>query len=119
MEFEYKKLNKLTEERKNECKSIKIHYPDKIPIICERDPKSNLPDLNKKKWLVPSNLTVDQFNFMIKKKMGLGYDDLVYLIINGKDFISGDYRISEIYDKYKDYQDDLLYLAYSDNSKWL
>ena len=48
-----------------------------------------------------------------------GYDDLVYLIINGKDFISGDYLISEIYDKYKDYQDDLLYLAYSDNSKWL
>ena len=119
MEFEFKKLNKLRESRINQCNLIKNNYPDKVPIICERDPKSNLQDLDKHKYLVPMDLTVSQFNFMIRRRLGIPDIIPLYFIVNGKDFISGDFLISEIYDKYKDYQDGLLYIAYSDNSKWL
>ncbi len=119
MEFQHKKLNKLVEQRRNECNSIINRYPDKIPIICERDPKSNLPDLDKKKWIVPSDYTIDLFMSLIKRRMGLDSEALLYFIANGKDVISGEYLISEIYEKYKDYQDNLLYIAYSDKIKWL
>jgi len=30
-------------------------------VICERDPRSDIPDIDKKKYLVPADLTVSQF----------------------------------------------------------
>ena len=119
MEFEFKKLNKSLESRKKQSNTIKNSFPDKIPIICERDPKSNLPDLDKHKYLVPMYLTVNQFIFMIRKRLGIEKEDPLYFIVNGKDFISGESTISDIYEKYKDYQDELLYVAYTDIPKWL
>ena len=119
MEFEFKKLNKLRESRKNQSNMIKNNYPYKVPVICERDPKSNLPDLDKHKYLVPEDLTVNQFNLMIRRRLEIEDTVPLYFIVNGKDFISGDFLLSEIYNKYKDYQDELLYVAYTDNSKWL
>ena len=121
MEFEFKKLNKSVESRKSQCIKIKNQFTDKVPVICERDPKSNLPDLDKHKYIVPNDLTVEQFILMIKRRMDMGPFpiDQLYLIVNEKDFISGDILMSEIYNKYKNYQDDLLYIRYSDNNKWL
>ena len=119
MEFEFKKLNKLRETRKNQSIMIRNNFPDKIPVICERDPKSNLPDLDKHKYLVPIDLTVSQFNNMIRRRLEINDIDPLYFIVNGKDFIQGDFFLSDIYDKYKDYQDELLYISYTDNPKWL
>ena len=119
MEFEFKKLNKLRETRKNQSIMIRNNFPDKIPVICERDPKSNLPDLDKHKYLFPKDLTVSQFNNMIRRKLEINDIDPLYFIVNGKDFMQGDFFLSDIYDKYKDYQDELLYISYTDNPKWL
>lgn len=37
-------------------------------MIVEKAPKSRLRDLDKKKYLVPSDLTVGQFYFLIRKR---------------------------------------------------
>ena len=119
MEFEFKKLNKLRESRKKQSNMIRKNNPNRVPVICERNPKSNLPDLEQHKYLAPLDLNVTTFDLMIRKRLKIEDTVPLYFIVNEKDFISGDFLFSEIYDKYKDYQDGLLYIAYTDNPKWL
>jgi GABA(A) receptor-associated protein len=33
-------------------------YPDRIPVICEKNERSDIATIDKKKYLVPSDLTV-------------------------------------------------------------
>ena len=68
MEFRFKKDNPDTEQRRKECDKIRNQFSEKIPIICEKDPKSNIRDIDKTKYLVPADLTVSQFSFMIRKR---------------------------------------------------
>uniref|UniRef100_A0A2K5XIX2 Uncharacterized protein n=1 Tax=Mandrillus leucophaeus TaxID=9568 RepID=A0A2K5XIX2_MANLE len=37
---------------------IGMKYPDRVPVIVEKAPKAWIGDLDKKKYLVPSDLTV-------------------------------------------------------------
>ena len=53
------------------CQKIKAQFPDKIPIICGKDPNSKLADIDKTKYLVPNDLTASQFSFMIRKRIQL------------------------------------------------
>lgn len=46
-----------------------------LQVIVERAPKSRLRDLDKKKYLVPSDLTVGQFYFLIRKRLVI-YENL-------------------------------------------
>ena len=69
MEFRFKKDNPDTEQRRKECDKIRNQFSEKIPIICEKDPKSKITDIDKTKYLVPADLTVSQFSFMIRKKI--------------------------------------------------
>ena len=38
-------------------------------MIVEKSPKSDVPELDKKKYLVPSDLTVGQFVYVIRKRV--------------------------------------------------
>lgn len=49
------------EKRKLEAERIRSKYPERVPVICERDARSDIPDIDKKKYLVPADLTVSQF----------------------------------------------------------
>ena len=40
-DFKFKELD--LEERKKEASKILNQYPNRVPIICEPDPNSNLP----------------------------------------------------------------------------
>ena len=55
------------EQRKEESNKILERYPDRIPIICETLDK-NAPKLDKKKFLVPCDLTMGQFMFILRKR---------------------------------------------------
>ena len=43
-------------------------YPDRIPVICEKDPRSDIPPVDKRKYLIPMDLTVGQFVYVIRKR---------------------------------------------------
>ena len=49
------------DERKKECDRIKTKYPDRIPVICERAFGATISSIDKRKFLVPGDLTVGQF----------------------------------------------------------
>ncbi|OBZ75143.1 Autophagy-related protein 8 [Grifola frondosa] len=42
------------EKRKAEAGRIRQKYPDRIPVICEKADKTDIPTIDKEKYLVPS-----------------------------------------------------------------
>merc|ERR1712167_222039 len=55
------------EERRREAERIKRKYDNRVPVIAECAKGSSLPEIDKKKYLVPSDLTVAQFQYVIRK----------------------------------------------------
>jgi GABA(A) receptor-associated protein len=118
MEFRFKLENSDPEVRKKECEKIRVQFPEKIPIICEKDPKSNIKDIDKTKYLVPADLTVANFSGMIRKRIEIPEEAAFYLLANGKSSLTGDKLLSEVYDSYKDPEDGFLYVAYASELTW-
>lgn len=98
-------------KRKEESKRILIKYPDRIPIIVENSSNSNINELDKHKFLVPSDLTVGQFAYVIRKRIKLKPEIAMFLFTNNTLPASSD-LISQIYDKQKD-KDNFLYFTVS------
>lgn len=48
----------------------------------EKAPKARIGDLDKKKYLVPSDLTVGQFYFLIRKRISLRPEDALFFFVN-------------------------------------
>ena len=48
------------------AEKIRVKFPDRVPVIVDRLPKARVGDLDKKKYLVPTDLTVGQFYFLIR-----------------------------------------------------
>lgn len=118
MNFNFKVQNPDVNKRKAESSKIREKYPDRIPIICEKDPKSKMKDVDKTKYLVPNDLTVSQFSFIIRKRLEMSKDSALFLLVSGKHSITGDSSMSEIYEKYKDVDDGFLYIAYTSELTW-
>lgn len=64
---------------------IKYHYfyyYHLLQVIVEKAPKARIGDLDKKKYLVPSDLTVGQFYFLIRKRIYLRPEDALFFFVN-------------------------------------
>ena len=102
------------ESRKKESERIITKYPDRIPLICERiigSKDSDIPIIDKIKYLVPINLTMGQFIYVIRSRMKLRSEKAIFLFVSGS-IPSGTMDINSLYEKYKD-KDGFLYLQYS------
>ncbi|CAK9047551.1 Autophagy-related protein 8 (Autophagy-related ubiquitin-like modifier ATG8) [Durusdinium trenchii] len=99
------------EKRLKESEHIREKYPDRIPVICEKDPRSDIPDIDKKKYLVPQDLTVGQFVYVIRKRIKLKPEKAVYIFINNV-LPPTAALMSSIYETKKD-KDGFLYVCYS------
>jgi GABA(A) receptor-associated protein len=72
------------DQRCDEANSIFRKYPTRVPIICERQKGcTQLPPLDKRKYLVPNDLTVAQFVFVIRKRMTLDAAHALFVTVNG------------------------------------
>ena len=99
------------EKRKQESQRIREKYPDRIPVICEKADHSDIPAIDKKKYLVPSDLTVGQFVYVIRKRISLAPEKAIFVFINNQVPPSGT-LLSLLYENNKD-EDGFLYLVYS------
>lgn len=72
----------LPEKRKAEADRIRDKYPDRIPVICEKVDKSDIPTVDKKKYLVPADLTVGQFVYVIRKRIKLNPEKAIFIFVN-------------------------------------
>ena len=111
-----KLTNKYTEKRKSEAARILGKYPDRIPVICEKatNDSDSIPDIDKKKYLVPSDLTVGQFHYVIRKRIKLAPEKALFLFCQNK-IPANATLISSVYEESKD-EDGFLYVEYSGES---
>ena len=116
MEFNFKKVLSL-EKRKEEYQKIKSKLSSKIPIICEKDPRSLIEPIAKTKFLVNPQMNVSSFNEIIRKKLNLEAKEGIFLLVKGKNVITGNQTMQEIYEHYKD-EDGFLYITYASESVW-
>ena len=69
------------ESRVSESTRIRSKYPDRVPCIVEKAEKSDIPNIDKKKFLVPCDLTIGQFVYVIRKRIRLRYLCLLILVL--------------------------------------
>lgn len=100
------------ELRLQESTRILNKYKDKIPIICEKINKNqDIPMIDKIKYLVPTDLTIGQFLFVIRNRMKLPPEKGIFLFV-GNTIPPSSSIIAELYDQFKD-KDGFLYVMYS------
>lgn len=105
------KINKNFEDRCKESNKIREKYPDRIPVIVDRRDKSNIPDIDKHKFLIPNDLTVGQFVYVIRKRIKIAPEKAIFVFINNV-LPPTAALLSQIYDEHKD-EDGFLYIVYS------
>merc|ERR1711935_596256 len=113
MRWEYKEEHPF-EKRRAEGEKIRKKYPDRVPVIVEKAPKARVGDLDKKKYLVPSDLTVGQFYFLIRKRIHLRPEDALFFFVNNV-IPPTSATMGALYQEHHD-EDFFLYIAYSDES---
>ena len=104
--MEQKKL-----ENKKESQRILNKYPDRIPIIVNKERISTLPNLKKNKYLVPRDMVLSQFIFIIRKNLILSSSEALFITINNK-LCPSNKKIIDLYEDEKN-EDGFLYIIYS------
>ncbi|SGY39823.1 BQ5605_C003g02282 [Microbotryum silenes-dioicae] len=123
------------EKRKAEAERIRQKYPDRIPVICEKADKTDIPAIDKKKYLVPADLTVgqvslvptarhqrkrtptehpyshQQFVYVIRKRIKLQPEKAIFIFVD-EILPPTAALMSSIYEEHKD-EDGFLYVTYS------
>ena len=100
-------------ERRRKMASLLISkHDDRIPVIVEKELDSKLPELDKKKYLVPHNMTVGAFVITIRRKINLESYQSLFIITKDKNYLPpSTMTMAEIYQKYHS-PDKFLYLIY-------
>ncbi|XP_064467376.1 gamma-aminobutyric acid receptor-associated protein-like 2 [Ornithodoros turicata] len=99
------------EQRKQEAETILQKYPQRIPVIVERAPNSHIPAIDKQKFLVPSDITVAQFLWIVRKRIQLSPERALFVFV-GRLMPQSSLSMGDLYGTYHD-EDGFLYLAYS------
>jgi len=105
------KKSKSENERITESSKIIEKYPDRIPIIVEKDKKSKIKDIDKNKFLVPNDMTLGQFMYVIRKRIKLDSTEALFFFVNNI-LCNNTQTLDEIYKTYKD-KDGFLYILYT------
>ncbi|KAJ2556385.1 Autophagy- protein 8, partial [Coemansia sp. RSA 1933] len=98
-------------KRQEEADRIRRKYPDRIPVICEKVEKSDIHNIDKKKYLVPADLTVGQFVYVIRKRIKLSPEKAIFIFVN-EILPPTAALMSSVYEEHKD-DDGFLYITYS------
>ena len=115
-DFEFKKIK--LEERKKESNRILSEHKDRMPVIVECAKNSNIPPLKKTKYLAPGDMTVTQFQFIVRRVIDLNEISALYLITEKGVTLTGDRTMMEIYNIYKNKEDNFLYLYCASELTW-
>ena len=76
---------------------------------------SEIPDIDRKKYLVPMDLSIANFMYVIRKRLRVSPDKGIYLFVNDHLMPTTSALVSQYYEQYKD-ADGFLYVAYSGES---
>ncbi|EPS68399.1 autophagy 8 [Genlisea aurea] len=98
------------EQRVQESRDMIAKHPDRVPVVAERYKKSDLPDLDKKKFLVPRDMPVGQFIRTLSGRLGVDPGKAMFVFV-GNTLPQISSTIESVYNSYKE-EDGFLYMCY-------
>ncbi|XP_055993352.1 gamma-aminobutyric acid receptor-associated protein-like 2 [Sorex fumeus] len=110
MKWMFKEDNSL-EHRCVELAKIRAKYPDWVLLIVEKVSGSQIVDMDKWKYLIPFDITVAQFMWIIRKRIQLPSEKAIFLFVD-KTVPQSSLMMGQFYEKEK-HKDGFLYVAYS------
>lgn len=103
------------EERKEQYNKVTSAHGNKIPVIVE--PANTLvPQIDRSKYLVPGDLSVAQFLYLIRKKIKLQTEQALFIYVNGT-LPPTSAPFKTVYEEHKD-EDGFLYVMYTGESSF-
>ena len=101
------------ETRQAEANKILTKYPNRIPIILEKSHTSKtIPDVDKKKYLVPQDLSMGQFQYVVRKRLKTLTSEQGPFFFVGNAMPAVGQLLSQVYSEHKD-EDGFLYVIYA------
>ena len=97
--------------RKKESQKILLKYPTRIPIIVEKSKGCILNDIDKKKYLVPKDMLMSQFIFVIRKRIQLDPSESLFFMINNQ-LSRSNVLLGDVYED-NQHEDGFLYITYT------
>lgn len=110
------KITDNTETLKDAFLKIHLKYPDKIPVILVKKTDTDVPDLDKYKYLLPFDTTISQFMFIIRKRIKLTPEKALYFFVNNT-IPPLSSTISSLYREYK-HESGFLFIHYAGESTY-
>ena len=95
-------------------KRIRDKHPTSIPVIVEKMPKSDIPEILRHKFLVPKDASLGKFIFELRQHITLPAEKAIFLFIQEK-LVPYSLTLGEIYPHYAD-PDGFLYITYAGES---
>jgi GABA(A) receptor-associated protein len=108
MKGSFKKENNLSKRTELSNRLLSQH-PTRIPIIVELEKNTNIK-LNRRKFLVPSEITMGAFLNEIRKQSSLQPHEALFIFCNENSLVPTQSLINQIYEKHKD-MDGFLYIT--------
>ena len=96
-------------ERKGKGEKLKKKYPNKIPVMVKND--VGLPKLDKEKFLVPCDLLLSEFTYIVRQRIKLDSKKALLLMSNNE-LLNSCQTIAEIYERNGDKDTGFLYVTY-------
>jgi GABA(A) receptor-associated protein len=72
-----------TQPSSTEIEKLRVKYPHKVPVFVTKLADSHVPDINKNKFLVPSDIALSSFMYVIRKWIKLKPEQAIFFFING------------------------------------
>jgi GABA(A) receptor-associated protein len=101
----------LFEKRSSEAQRILVKYKDRVPVIVEVADHEKELVLDRKKYLIPYDLTVGQFLYVIRKRIKLAPEKALFIFFNNN-LPASTSTMGSVYNMYKD-RDNFMYAIIS------
>ena len=112
---EFRRKHSEVARKAESAKALRRH-PDRKPLIVERSNRATvIPDLDRKKYLVPNDMRISQLVHVIRSRGSISPTQAVFVFVNGGILVSSSDTIESVYDKYKS-EDNMLYISYCDEA---
>ena len=71
-----------TDERRLETLRVLQKYPDRVPVWVSKDPRSNIPNIPKQKYLVPVDFTIGQFIHILRRRLEMTPEAAMFVYVD-------------------------------------
>ncbi|GLU16684.1 hypothetical protein SLE2022_331040 [Rubroshorea leprosula] len=99
------------EQRLQESRDIVAKYPNRVPVIVEKFSRTDLPNMEKKKFLVPRDMSVGQFIHILSCRLHLTPGKALFVFVKNT-LPQTATLMDSVYESFKD-EDGFLYMCYS------